>query len=45
MSAKKEPTIAIRMRFVVTPKDPTIAHVNQDMKGTGIVAQVIFFVI
>ena len=45
MSAKKEPTIAVLMRFVITPKDPTTAHVNQDMKGTKIIAQVIFFVI
>ena len=44
-SAKKEPTIAILMRFVITPKDPTTAHVNQDMKGTEIIAQVMFFVI
>ena len=45
MSAKKEPTSAILMRFVITPKDPTTAHVNQDMKGTEIIAQVMFFVI
>ena len=45
MSAKKEPTIAILMRFVTTPKDPVTAHVNQDMKGTEIIAQVMFFVI
>ena len=41
---KKERTIAVLMRFVITPKDPTIAHVNQDMKGTDIIAQVISFV-
>ena len=41
MSAKKEATIAVLMRFVITPKDPTTAHVNQDMKGTEIIAQVI----
>ena len=41
MSAKKEPTIAVLMRFVITPKDPITAHVNQDMKGTEIIAQVI----
>ena len=40
MSVKKEPTIAVLMRFVITPKDPTTAHVNQDMKGTEIIAQV-----
>ena len=33
------------MRFVITPKDPTTAHVNQDMKGTDIIAQVISFFI
>ena len=43
MSAKKEPTIVVLMRFVITPKDPTTAHVNQDMKGTEIIAQVISF--
>ena len=45
MSAKMEPTIAVLMRFVTTPKDPITAHVNQDMKGTEIIAQVIFFVL
>ena len=45
MSAKKETTISVLMRFVITPKDPTTAHVNQDMKGTEIIAQVIFFVL
>ena len=38
MSAKKEPTIAVLMRFVITPKDPTTAHVNQDMKEREIIA-------
>ena len=41
MSAKKETTIAVLMRFVITPMDPTTAHVNQDMKGADIIAQVI----
>ena len=45
MSVKEELTIAVLMRFVLTPKDPITAHVNQDMKGTEIIAQVIFFVI
>ena len=45
MSVKEELTTAVLMRFVITPKDPTTAHVNQDMKGTEIIAQVIFFVI
>ena len=43
MSAKKETTIAVLMRFVITPMDPTTAHVNQDMKGADIIAQVISF--
>ena len=43
MSAKKEPTIAVLLRFVITPKNPTTARVNQDMKGTEIIAQVISF--
>ena len=38
-------TIVVLMHFVITPTDPTTAHVNQDMKGTEIIAQVIFFVI
>ena len=45
MSVKEELTIAVLMRFVSTPKDPITAHVNQDMKGTEIIAQVIFFVL
>ena len=45
MSAKKEPTIAVLMRFVITPKDPSTAHVKQDMKGTEIIAQVVSFLI
>ena len=45
MSVKEERTIAVLMRFVITPKDPTTAHVNQDMKDTEIIAQVIFFVL
>ena len=43
MSVKEKLTIAVLMRFVITPKDPTTAHVNQDMKGTDIIAQVISF--
>ena len=42
---KEELTIAVLMRFVITPKDLTTAHENQDMKGTEIIAQVIFFVL
>ena len=45
MSVKEELTIAVLMRFVTTTKLPITAHVNQDMKGTEIIAQVIFFVI
>ena len=45
MSVKKKLTIVVLMRFVITPKDPITAHVNQDMKGTEITAQVIFFVV
>ena len=43
MSVKEELTIAVLMRFVTTTKDPITAHVNQDMKGTEIIAQVISF--
>ena len=43
-SVKKERTIAVLTRFVITPKDPTTAHVNQDMKETKIIAEVISFV-
>ena len=45
MSVKEKLTIAVLMRFVITPKDPSTAHVDQDMKGTEIIAQVIFFVL
>ena len=45
MSVKEELTIAVLMRFVITTKDPTTAHVNQDMKGTEVIAQVIVFVL
>ena len=45
MSVKEELTIAVLMRFVTTTTDPITAHVNQDMKGTEIIAQVIFFVL
>ena len=43
MSVKKERTIAVLMRFVITPKDPTTARVNQDMKETEIIAEVSYF--
>ena len=43
MSVKEKLTIAVLMRFVITPKDPTTAHVNQDMKDTELIAQVISF--
>ena len=38
---KEKPPNAVLMRFVITPKDRTTAHVNQDMKETGIIAKVI----
>ena len=41
---KEKPTIAVLMWFVITPKDPTTAHVKQDMKGMKIIAKVISFV-
>ena len=44
MSLKEELAIAVLTRFVLTPKDPITAHVDLDMKGTKIIAQVIFFV-
>ena len=37
---QEKPTIAVLMRFVITPKDPTTAHVNQDMKVMEIIAKV-----
>ena len=44
MSVKEKLTIAVLMRFVITTKDPTTAHVNLDMKETEIIAQVISFI-
>ena len=41
MSVKKERTIAVLMRFVITPKDPTPALVNQDMNEAEIITQII----
>ena len=43
MSVTKEPTVVVLMQFVITLRDPITAHVNQDMKKTEIIAQVIFF--
>ena len=40
MSVKEKLTIAVLMRFVITPKDPTTAHVNLDMKETDGTVQV-----
>ena len=45
MSVKEELTIAVLMRIVTTTKDPINAHVDKDMKGTVIIAKVIFFVL
>ena len=44
MSVKEKPIIVVLMRFVIPPKDPTTAHVNQDTKETELVAQVISFI-
>ena len=44
MSVKEKLTTAVLMRFVITPKDTTIANVNLGMKGAEIIAQVISFV-
>ena len=38
MSVMRELTIAVLLRFAITPKDPITAHVNQDMKETEITA-------
>ena len=43
-SVKEKTTTVVLMRFVITPKDPITAHVNQDMKGMEIIAKVISFV-
>ena len=41
---KEKATVAVLMRFVITRKDPTSAHVNLDMKETEIIAKVVSFV-
>ena len=43
MSVTKESTVVVLMRFVITPRDPMTALVNQDMKKTEMTVQVIFF--
>ena len=43
MSVTKESTVVVFMRFVITPRDPMTALVNQDMKKTEMTVQVIFF--
>ena len=43
-SVKEKHTTVVLMRFVITPKDPITADVNQDMKGMEIIAKVISFV-
>ena len=40
MSVKEKPPNAVLMRFVITPKGTTTAHVNLGMKETGIIAKV-----
>ena len=37
---QEKPTIAALMQFVITPKDPTTALVNQDITGIEIIAKV-----
>ena len=32
MSVTEEPAVVVLMRFVITPRDPITALVNQDMK-------------
>ena len=43
MSVTKEPTVVVLMRFVITPRDPITALVNQGIKKMEMIAQVIFF--
>ena len=39
------PTIAVLMHFVITPTDPSIAHVNLDLQEMEKTAQVVFSVV
>ena len=38
-------TIAVLMHFVITPTDPSIAHVNLDLQEMEKTAQVVFSVV
>ena len=42
MSVWQIPTIAVLMHFVITPTDPSIARVHQDIQEMDKNAQVIF---
>ena len=44
-SVKQTLTCAVLMPFVTTPTDPSIAHVNLDIKEMEKTAQVIFFLL
>ena len=44
-SVKQTLTVAVLMPFVQTPTDPSIAHVNLDIKEMEKTAQVIFFLV
>ena len=44
-SVKQTLTRAVLMPFVTTPTDPSIAHVNLDIKEMEKTAQVIFFLL
>ena len=45
MSVWQMPIIAVLMRFVITPTDSSIAHVNLDLQEMEKTAQVIFSVV
>ena len=44
-SVKQTLTVAVLMPFVTTPTDPSIAHVNLDIKEMEKTAQVVFFLV
>ena len=44
-SVKQTLTRAVLMPFVTTPTDPSIAHVDLDIKEMGKTAQVIFILV
>ena len=45
MSVWQMPTIAVLMHFVITPTDPSIAHVNLALQEMEKTAQVVFSVV